>query len=1559
MTSNSNTTTSKYVISLGRAENMAIGDHAQVTADSHVAAAAKTSRADVLLVVVTDVEMRKTREVFAAHTGKLPKLFHIEGTPYYELGVINGARVVMARSEMGTGGLGGSLQTVTKAIHALRPKSIVMLGIAFGVDSSKQRIGDVLVSQQLQSYELSRIGTDPSGELKVVGRGDRVTTSPQILGRFRFGADSWQAEQSTEVRFGLILSGEKLIDNDQFRQMIVNQGHDKAVGGEMEGAGLYVAAQDARIDWIVVKAISDWADGKKSEDRSDKQGTAAQNAAEFVYHVLSLGGFVDVVSPSQSSEEITRLFSESGTEFDLWDDQILGMQLEREETSQIVDWILHGDPKQCLGMLVDQAGSGKTVVMRHVRQHLIGAGVSVLAIKADALQNLVSRQGLSAWLKLREPVEDCVRQLAEDTPVVVLIDQLDALSLSLSRDRTALDILLDTVARLRQIEHVRIVASCRIFDLRNDPRLSAMKVDREFRLQPLKHEQIRTVLDAAGVDYERLLPAHKTLLAVPLHLAVYVKILGDSSPEMPEGFYSLQELYQALWQRHVSAAPESKGRRDALYRLVDAMQSRQETRVPVAALDDFPTSASYLQSVGLIRQERGSWSFFHQTWLDYCHARRFVADGRSLGQEVLRSPQGLFERSQIVQVLAHLRGTNETSYLRELNALLFSEELRTHLRLLILGWLGSLRDPKVSELAVARRLVNHDGFRAQFLSAIAGNEAWFDQLNRDIVPALLNTNSEDLLNLVVRYLGTLISTRTKQVLSYLHPRLNSDAAWDTRIASCLANLSDWHDADAVEILCDLLSRERLNNYILIDVAKSSPHAACRALRVVLDRELAKLFQGSSVENVFTWSHQLFESYPVKTTVEHVTEACPEYAIEHLLPWLVRASIALQDSGNTPTDRYASDSVFSWGWYGEHVYGGALFALAIVKALQCVAKSDPASFGVLSSALAQIESFSVQRVLAHAYLADPGTYAPEIHAYLIGDRRRLDLGDLEDTHYESCRLFSYAFGHGDLAHRRTLEALILNYELDWEKRTLGSRGITQLRFLKSVPVVLLSDTAQKRLREMERKFPGFEPHTPVGVTMGSVGPPIEQPAIERMSNEAWLGAMREYDDSTEWGKPREDILKGGTIELSRAFTERVKTEPDRFYRFALCLPSDISAYYVSAAITGLAESGAPACQLFDVVRQHASRISGEHKRAVIWAVQKRAKEGVPDDILDLMEDWALHDPDPEREFWQMQAGTDRNTYYGGDPHMHGINSNRGAAVNALCHVALSHTPAKVERAFKLLERASADASTAVRSCIIEQLRHLLRHDAERAFAVFEDAIHGHAVLLRCGVIRDFLCHTYRTHFARVQPYIQAMQHDEDRKTREYGAVLACLAAFTHAEANLLAQQAMNGDEALRCGAARVYASNLQLPEREETCLKHLSLLIHDADASVREQAACCFDDIKQVRFRALKPFIREFMASPALLAGARQLIEYMKPVAMDDLELTLEVVSTLTNAAGKNLADIQTAASVLEADLVGLALAVYTHSDDETLKSLAMNRFEELLLLGSYAARLALQDYDRN
>lgn len=239
-----------------------------------------TSLDSVLIVTVTKVEVQAVLEVFSQAAGTAWTRQAVGNKMYYYLGIHGGAPVFMVQSEMGIAGPGGALLTVNQAIRDLHPQAIIMCGIAFGLRPDKQKLGDILISRQLHYYEPQKIDVN-RGQMP---RGDRTTSSERLLSRFRSGDIDWQGAQT---HFGLVLSGEKLVNDPAFRDWLLKT-EPEAIGGEMEGAGLYAAARDVKADWILVKAVCDWADGDKNDHA---QPLAAHNAAQFVLHVLQLGGW--------------------------------------------------------------------------------------------------------------------------------------------------------------------------------------------------------------------------------------------------------------------------------------------------------------------------------------------------------------------------------------------------------------------------------------------------------------------------------------------------------------------------------------------------------------------------------------------------------------------------------------------------------------------------------------------------------------------------------------------------------------------------------------------------------------------------------------------------------------------------------------------------------------------------------------------------------------------------------------------------------------------------------------------------------------------------------------------------------------------------------------------------------------------------------------------------------------------------------------------------------------------------------------------------------------------
>lgn len=247
-------------------------------------------RPDLVLVTVNENETKAIHDAFLEATGSEGVPVSLDGRLYNNLGAINGTTVYHVISEMGTSGPGAMQQAVDKAIRALEPGAVIAIGIAFGVSEADQSIGDILLSKQIQLYDLQRAGS------QIVLRGDKAHATPRLINHFdTFSQIKWKG---AKVRPGLILSGEKLIDNKDYRDQLLAL-QSEAVGGEMEGAGLYVASADHKVDWIVIKAICDWADGNKGVNKKQRQKKAAKNAASFLVQSLKYAALKRIDQSSQ------------------------------------------------------------------------------------------------------------------------------------------------------------------------------------------------------------------------------------------------------------------------------------------------------------------------------------------------------------------------------------------------------------------------------------------------------------------------------------------------------------------------------------------------------------------------------------------------------------------------------------------------------------------------------------------------------------------------------------------------------------------------------------------------------------------------------------------------------------------------------------------------------------------------------------------------------------------------------------------------------------------------------------------------------------------------------------------------------------------------------------------------------------------------------------------------------------------------------------------------------------------------------------------------------------
>ncbi|XP_078366405.1 NLR family CARD domain-containing protein 4-like isoform X1 [Oculina patagonica] len=196
-------------------------------------------------------------------------------------------KVALIRCYKGSTGPGSSLITVKNAVTKLRPKGVISVGTCSGLNPEKTKLGDVVVSAKLTTYASKRVTS--TGEQST---GMRSYVSRHFLDLIKHAGDGWEAPlknpSAREVKVhcdGEFLSGPEQVSAGWRREELAKC-YPLATAIELEGEGIFTAAFDDQIEWLVVKGITDYADGTEcvSENWSP---FASVMAASVVANILS------------------------------------------------------------------------------------------------------------------------------------------------------------------------------------------------------------------------------------------------------------------------------------------------------------------------------------------------------------------------------------------------------------------------------------------------------------------------------------------------------------------------------------------------------------------------------------------------------------------------------------------------------------------------------------------------------------------------------------------------------------------------------------------------------------------------------------------------------------------------------------------------------------------------------------------------------------------------------------------------------------------------------------------------------------------------------------------------------------------------------------------------------------------------------------------------------------------------------------------------------------------------------------------------------------------------
>jgi hypothetical protein len=1231
--------------------------------------------------------------------------------------------------------------------------------------------------------------------------------------------------------------------------------------------------------------------------------------------------------------------------------ELLQPVIHRTEGAKLAETLRSGVSQ--VAVVVGTAGAGKSAVLHQGVQALEAENWAILGVRLDRLEGFASTAEIGQRLGLGMSPVAALAAAANERPSLLIIDQLDAVSLASGRMPHSFDAVADLIREAAIFPQMRVLLACRAFDVDNDHRIRQLITDERVtrvEVHPLTDSQVDAAVTAMNLPASKLTAVQRSLLSLPLNL-VLLHAIADQPDAL--AFTSATGLLNAYWERKHR---DCTGRRQPEARftkvitvLANAMSARQQLSAPITVLDadELAADADVLASEHVLVRDGRRYAFFHEAFFDYAFARLWINRDQDLVTFLLADEQELFRRAQVRQILQHIRDDDPARFIREVEAVLAHPGIRFHIKVVVLALLRSLTDPSPAEWEMIERLMAAEGPVTAQLWTTIRTLPWFERLDAEgALERWLASGDDTVRRHALEVMLGAVKERPDRLAALLAPYAGERnqylgwLMWVTRFANV-------HESRALfDLMLEAVRRGDLNgaDRALWDnvygLGQQQPGWAVELLVAwLVERPGAlDLEPSGKVAALSAREHSLVE------LVSNASSGAPLAYCQQIIPYLLRV-MSLTESN--PAQRPVADRHFSHrlpdAGPARDLDDALLHGAA--AALRSLVMQEPDAIQPLLEELARDPHDSAQWLLYEALRAAGERYADWAAELLLEGEHRFHSGYLSDSHWTTRQLLEATTPHMSVEHLRSLETAVMAFRPSYESRQ--GAGRTSFELLSGMDETRLSDAAKRRLGELRRKFNTDQPSAPTGVTGGFIGPPIPQEAAKRMNDDQWLGAMRKHrTDRTDYAK-----LTGGVHEQSQVLRAEAVNDPTRFAKLALRLTPDIPAPYASVILEALGqtEESIEPTLVFDAMRHIATFNNSENDQALALALHRQLDSAVPDDIISLILHRALEAPDPTEELWSKQAPNGQY-YLSGDIRTNGINTARGQAAATLgdliVHDTDGHRTALVAPS---LTQLAQDPSVAVRSCVAHLLTACLRHASTEAIAAYEHLLAADDRLLATQYVVQLAIYVGWQDATLVEPVVQRMLASSDEDVRKAGGLLAAYAGLEFGLPQLLTAARESADAAIRLGAADLCARSLPHTSDALAAAAALKQFVVDDDEEVRKAAAQLAAELRNRELRPFSEVLTTLIASKSFTEGLPQLLITLQaaPDRIDDM--VIACTRRFIDVYGEAASDISTSAAGDAHQVAQLILRAYAQASDRDRRHQALDLIDGLLVINAMGA----------
>lgn len=206
------------------------------------------------------------------------KITQKAGMQFYE-GILNGTPTVVVRC--GIGKVNAAL-CVQILVDIFEVTHLINTGVA-GSLNAELNIGDILISRDALHHDMdvSALGY-PLGEVPQMGRLE-FPADPRMMELAKASCE--RVCSDIHAIYGRVVSGDQFISDGSLKDRLVSLFHGDCT--EMEGASIAHGAYLNKLPFVIIRAISDKADGSAQMDYPQFEKAAAEHSAKLVEDMVA------------------------------------------------------------------------------------------------------------------------------------------------------------------------------------------------------------------------------------------------------------------------------------------------------------------------------------------------------------------------------------------------------------------------------------------------------------------------------------------------------------------------------------------------------------------------------------------------------------------------------------------------------------------------------------------------------------------------------------------------------------------------------------------------------------------------------------------------------------------------------------------------------------------------------------------------------------------------------------------------------------------------------------------------------------------------------------------------------------------------------------------------------------------------------------------------------------------------------------------------------------------------------------------------------------------------